>query len=247
MLQYATKKWNATAIDIVANLLSCAFGFCLENDPLVSAYMQVVITHGHAAVSDFISALVVHWQNTAKKQTPASPSYARTLAQIIVEIAVSTHSLAMSNHESRSCITLSARWLCAFFKIAADPELKHVADQYSIVVNALHFFIVTNMNTNAGSTVMRAAENSREDPMNVAIRKAIKESENDFPGISMALLAEAQKHPALTEFSQPETDNDHNVAMAALQFEQSTADAQIVPSRAATYTYLYIKVCYPAY
>lgn len=243
MLDFATKKWNATSRTIVANLLNCAFGFCLENDPLISAYLQVVLGSSYAHVSDVLSGLIVHWQKSAKKQDSTPSTYPRSLAQMIAELTMMTHPLVMDNKECRNCIMLSARWLRSFFHIAANPELKHVSDRFGIVVNAVHYFLITSMNTVGGVSVLKSFENSKDDPLNVALRQALKESESDFPGISMALLAEAQKYPALAETVDTQVHNDQTVTMAALQFDQGIVDAQIVPSRIATYVYLYIKVC----
>lgn len=227
----------------MASLLNCAFGFCLEGDPLLSAYVQVVVVSSYALSSDVLSGLIVHWQKTARKQELAPPTYSRTLAQIIAVLTLTTNSVPANNKDSRTCIISSARWLRTFFRIAANSDLKHVTDRYAIVVNALHYFLLTSMNTVGGISVLKACEEVEDDPVNIVLRQVMKESESDFPGLSMALLAEAQKYPALAETSTTQVDNDQGAAMAALQFEQGVVDIQIMPSRAATYVYLYVKVC----
>jgi len=241
LLRLATQKWRPASIEIVASLFTCASKFCLDKDPLVSGYLQVILTTRHASVPDCLSACIRQWQHHAKTSASNITHHARTLAQIITDLTIITSTLSLTVREARQCIVLSSRWLRTLFHLAAGPEGKQNDEQISVLVGANCLFLVTTMNTNAGATCLKHAETSREDPVNVAIRQALESSMATFPDISMQLLTEAQKHSALLE---PTNSNTEHVQAAdmAMQFENTIVDTQIVPTRTATYALLYSKL-----
>ena len=241
LLRFAINKWQSTGRDVVAGLVTSATSFCLDSDPLISGYLQVILANHHASALDCLFVCIKNWQYHAKTRGSHTLSHARTLAQIITDLTIITSGLSLTNSEAGNCVILSARWLRTLFQLAASPEGKQIDQQISVLVGAACLFLVTTMNTTAGVAALKHAETSREDPLNVAIRNALDGSMATFPDISMRLMTEAQKHSTLLEATNPHADHPQ-AADLAIQFENTIANAQIVPTRAATYALLYTKL-----
>ncbi|KAK5943289.1 mediator complex subunit [Knufia obscura] len=241
LLRLANKKWHPASIEIVASLVTSASSYCLASDPLVSGYLQVILTSQLASVSDCLSTCIKAWQHRSRNGGSETTHHARILAQFITDLTLLIPSLLSTTSEGRTCIILSSRWLRTLFHLAAGPDAKQNDEQINVLVGAICLFLITLMNTTAGATALKHAESSREDPVNVAIRQALDGSMATFPDVSMRLLTEAQKHSALLEPTNPAADHAQAADMGN-QFESTIADAQIVPTRAATYALLYTKL-----
>lgn len=245
LLALATKKWDITSTEIVINLITSAFDFCSSNDPLVSGYLQILLNSQHAQVSEFLTVLILRWQNATKNAASNILDQSQLLAVLVNDLSIAASSMTLSQPEVRKCMTLGARWLKALFDVAAGSDFKHSANQTNMLVSACAVFLVTTMNIPAGVLLLKATDADRDNALNSAIRQAIDGSMDTFPDISMQLLGEAQKHPALIESSIPESDNAQAAEMAAMQFSNNVHDAPNIASRSATYTYLYYKVGSP--
>jgi len=241
LLRLAIKRWRPASIDIVASLFISASNFCLDKDPLVSGYLQVIVSARHASVPDCLSASIRQWQHHAKTNPSDITHHARTLAQMLTDLTIITSNLSLTVAEARQCMVLSSRWLRTLFNLAAGPEGKQNDEHTTVLVGANCLFLVTTMNTSAGATCLKHAEASRDNPVNVAIRQALDGSMATFPDISMQLLTEAQKHTALLESTTSNTETAQAADMA-MQFENAMVDTQIVPTRTATYALLYTKL-----
>lgn len=242
LLALVIKKWNVTSTEIVINLINSAFDFCSNNDPLVSGYLQIVLNSQRAQISEFLTILILRWQNAAKTSPTDVLDQTQLLAVMVTDLTIAASSMTLSESEMRKCMTLSARWLKALFDVAAGSDFKHSASQTNMLVSASAMFLITMMNNPAGVLLLKSTDGDRENPLNSAIRQAIDGSMHTFPDISMQLLGEAQKHPALIDSSMPEPDNAQEAEMAAMQFANNVHSTQSIPSRVATYVYLYAKV-----
>lgn len=240
LLDVAIRKWKSTSIETVAGLIKAAFGFCLDNDPLVSSYLQIILTSQRSQVSDCLIVFIRHWQASAKKGASEDATYARTLAQMVADLMVIVSGLPITTQEARKCMIVSSRWLQTLFRLATRQGEKHSDEHISLLVNASGSLLVTIMNTPAGLAAIKLAEDNKEDPLNVAIRQAMHGSMTTFPDFSVQLMSEAGKHPALDDSSDADANNAQ--VMATLTFENNIANPQIIPSRTATYTLLYTKV-----
>lgn len=240
LLELATKKWKSAGIEIIAALVKAAFGFCLDNDPLVSGYLQAVLTSQRADPSECITVFIRYWQASAKNGVPEETHCARNLAQIVTDLMVIISTLPGTMSEGRKCIIMSSRWLQTLFKLATHHEQKHSDEHISLLVNAVGALLITVMNTSAGIAAIKVVEDAKEDALNVAIRQAMHGSMTTFPDFSVQLMSEAGKYPALDD----SLDSDANNAqvMATLSFQNNIANPQILPARTATYTLLYTKV-----
>lgn len=242
LLALVGKKWNVTSTEIVANLIKSAFEFCSNNDPLLSGYLQVVLTSQRALVSDFLAILIMRWQKGPTRSTPDVPDQSQLLAVLLTDLTIAAPNTLLSESEIRKCMVFSARWLKALFDLAASSESKHSAGQINMLVNASAVFLITLMNIPNGTILLKTTDGDRADPLNLAIRQAIDGSMDTFPDISMQLLGEAQKHPALIDTTIPDTENAQVAEMAAMQFANNLHNAPNIPARIATYVYLYTKV-----
>lgn len=245
LLTLVTKKWKVTGTEIALNLINSAFEFCSSNDPLVSGYIQVVLNSQRAQLSEFLALLILRWQNAAKNAASDTLDQIQLLAVMLNDLSIAASSMTLSEPEVRKCMTLNARWLKALFDVAAGSDFKHTASQTNMLVNASAVFLITMMNIPAGVLLLKTTDSDRDDVLNSAIRQAIDVSMDTFPDISMQLLGEAQKHPALMDASIPESDNVQVAEMAAMQFSNNIHNAPYIASRLATYMYLYYQVSAP--
>lgn len=242
LLNLASKKWNVTGTEISVNLIGAAFDFCSDNDPLVSGYVQAVLNAQRIQISEFLAVLILRWQNAGKNAAPDMLDQSQLLAVLVNDLSIVASSMTLSELEVRKCMTVGARWLKALFDVAAGSDFKHSANQTNMLVSACAVFLITMMSIPAGVLLLKATDDDRDDVLNSAIRQAIDGSMDTFPDISMQLLGEAQKHPALMDSSVPESDNAQAAEMAAMQFSNNVHDAPNIASRLATYIYLYYKV-----
>lgn len=242
LLTLVIKKWKVKSTEIVVHLINSAFEFCGSSDPLVSSYVQVVLNSQRAQVSEFLTILILHWQNAARQPSSNALESSQLLATMLADLCITASSMTLTEPEIRKCITLDARWLKALFGIAASSDFKHSASQSNMLVSASAMFLITMMNLPAGLLLLKSNDSNRDDPLNSAIRQAIDASMETFPDISMQLLGEAQKHPALIDASIPESDNVQVAEMAAIQFANNLHNAPDISSRLATYVYLYQKL-----
>lgn len=242
LLALVIKKWDVKSTEIVVNLINSAFEFCSNNDPLVSGYLQIVLNSQRAHVSEFLTILILRWQNAAKNSATDMLDHSQLLAVMVNDLSITASGMTLSEPEIRKCMTLAARWLKALFEVFAGSDFKHSANQTNLLVSASAVFLITMMNIPAGVLLLKATDGDRDDALNSAIRQAIDGSMDTFPDISMQLLGEAQKHPALIDTSIPESDNTQVAEMAAMQFANNIHSAPNVASRLATYVYLYFKV-----
>lgn len=241
-LPLVIKKWDITGKDIAVNLVTSAFDFCSGIDPLVSGYIQIVLSSQHVLVSEFLAILILRWQKTANNAVSDTSDDAQLLAVMLNDVSITASNMSLSELEARKSMTVGARWLKALFDVAASSDFKHTTTQTTMLVSACAVFLVTMMNIPAGLRLLRTTNADRDDALNSAIRLAIDGSMDTFPDISMQLLAEAQKHPALMDTSMPESDGAQVAEMAAMQFSNNVHNAPKIASRLATYTYLYHKV-----
>lgn len=241
LLALATRKWNITSTDIVVNLTKSALEFCSNNDPLVSGYLQIILTSQRAMVSEFLAVLILRWQNSPKRPSSGGSDQSQLLAAMVTDLTIAASSMSLSEPELRKCMVLSARWLKALFDLAASSDVKSSPGQINMLVSASAVFLITMMNIPPGVLLLKSIDGDRDDVVNLAIRQAIDGSMDAFPDISMQLLAEAQKHPALIDASIPESENSQVSEMAAMQFANNVHSAPNIPTRVATYIYLYTK------
>ncbi|KAK5097432.1 mediator complex subunit [Lithohypha guttulata] len=240
ILGFAIKRWKSTGPDIIAGLVSAVAGFCLDNDVLISGYLQVILISHHAQFSDCLYVFIRHWQVFAANNGAQTSGYVRLLAQMITDLAVTIPSIPLTPAQARKNIIWCSRWLQALFKLATAGA-KHNDEHITLLVTALSGFLLTTLNIPAGLTAVKAAQDDLDDPLKRAVREAIHGSMTAFPDISMQLLSEAHKHPALDETIRPDTNNSQASEMAAINFENNVANSQIVPTRVATYVLLYDK------
>ena len=130
----------------------------------------------------------------------------------------------------------------ALFKLADSDEPKPASEQNVVLIGATNVLLITLMNTLSGLRAIKLVDNKREDSLNVAVRKVIQQSMDISPDISMQLIGEAEKHPALLDTTDHVPGNIHDTEMAAMEFEAGIANAPLMPSTSATYYFLYTKV-----
>ena len=243
LLSFATRKWASSGTEVAAGLVQAVFGFCLDDDPLVSGYLQIMITSQHAKVSDCLTTFIMHWQCAVRKADAESTGYGKAMSHLIADITLITSNISPTTQEVRATIILSSRWLQTLFGWTST-EQKHNGEHISLLVNALGAFLITALNTPAGLAALQLVENARDDQMNVAVRKALRAGMTTFPDVTVQLMSAAQKHPALDENTEAESAHGQVAEMAAINFENAIANPQILPSRAATYAFLYTRLLY---
>lgn len=242
LLRYATLRGHGSH-DVVTSLINATVGFCVGDDPLVSAYLQTILSFQHASVRDCMSTFIVHWQTSMRSNISDNATYTKVLAQMITDVAVLSVSVPASVIDVRVSIILSSRWLQTLFKLTANNEITHDNQHTALLVNALGVFLITNLDTSSGLEALKIVSSVRDDPLNVAVRQVIHGSMATFPDLSMRLLSGAQKHPALDDDAPVgETSNAQADQMAAMTFENNIALPPIEPTRLATYTLLLTKL-----
>lgn len=242
LVNLVLQKQSYTSTGIVAGLIKATFGFCLENDALVSSYLSVLITSQLVTVSDCLYTLIKYWEGCAKNGSLQKTACANMFAQLIANLAAVQPKALLPPSEARACMILTSRWLHTLLNLASSQEEQHNSDHVTILVPPLSVLLITLLQTSSGNAAIKHVENEKEDILNVVIRQAIQASMSIFPDVSMRLLSEAHKHPALDDTSDADANHAQATEMAAMTFENNIISSQIIPTRTSTYVLLYTKL-----
>lgn len=221
--QYLTTA-DYSSKDIVFTFANCSTSFCIEGDPLLAQYLQILIIDEHFAASELISALFVQWNKTRNHQEIHSrliSIYTRTMTDLTMIIASPG---PIKN--TKQCIILSARWLECIAKLIHDETN---SDEIQLA-EALGFLI----NSLLSSTT------TPDTDIQTILQSVLDQVMTIFPNISMQLMAKMSVLPKSSVFGNQDQQNtsSHLMTMAALDFEANIHNAPVTASRSASTAYV---------
>lgn len=241
-LMYARSKITGPAL--IQLLLKCKTGFSAPNDPLISVYLQTVLSLALASVSDLLMVLIHQWNKFAENEENQQNSTqqledATGLVTGLIGMIAVNH-LTLSTKEANKSLVLCSRWLSSVAKwISRDPSRasEHTAMMF---VESCGMLLVGIATSTAGITVLDNSKSTNSvehaEPVD-SIQKAICSSLPLLPTASQALHLRLEA--VLRHVSQPRS-KDHKDASTqdALNFQSGVIDGPSVASRASLYLYL---------
>jgi hypothetical protein len=221
--RYLARK-SASSRKIVSAFLNCSICVCIEGDPLLTQYLQILIIRGFFRISELLAALLVQWKGALDDEDQFSRLFSiHTRLITNLNLIITAPSLESDVEE---CTLLASRWLEALAKWAQGNikigEVNNLAEAVTIL-------LISFLNNSVPGK-----------PVYTAIQSALDQCMAIFPNVSMQLMAKISTMPKASIFgSQGQTDpSSHMMSMAVFEFESNIHDAPITASRSATSSYL---------
>jgi mediator of RNA polymerase II transcription subunit 5 len=225
-------------------LLKCKTSFCAPNDPLISVYMQKILSLALADISDLLSVLIHQWNESSKadedeQHNAKQMEDATSLINALIGM-LALNSFTLSTKEARRSLVLSARWLSSVATwVSRDPSR---ASELTVMafVESCGMLLVAIASSTVGITVLDQTKSANvvEHPEPVtSIQKAILSSLPLLPTASQSLHLRLEA--VLRHVSQPRAKDPKDAsAQDALNFQTHVIDSKTLASRAALYLYL---------
>jgi mediator of RNA polymerase II transcription subunit 5 len=239
---YTRSKISGLAL--IRLLLKCKTSFCAPNDPLISKYLQKILSLALADVSDLLSVLIHGWNEFSKagedqqhdrKQMEDNTNLIDTLIGMLA-----ANSFTLSTKEVKKALVLSSRWLSSVSKwVSRDPAR---AGELTVMafVDSCGMLLVAIASSSVGINVLDGSKSANveehAEPV-TSIQKSILSSLPLLPTASQSLHLRLEA--VLRHVSQPRA-KDHKDASAqdALNFQSHVIDGPALASRASLYLYL---------